>query len=757
MKKIPLMLQLALFLFMIMAVPAAFLTWYSGEQIVQNSEAAIGETTLAGLNANRKLNENAMANLAQDTSRLAATKIFDRIRSFKTYDELNSNYTNVSRALAVLNEMRNLIRQVDGVESFYFHQEDSDYVISTDEGITTLQRYEPIDWTAEALKQQKGISGVWVPRKLESGVSVVSYVYPLNRLSSTTNGLIVVNVKESQIGKYLHATEIGDSNYLLLEADGNIISYKDKSRLLTDGLKLPYLREVQAQGANEGYMFRELEGKRTIYAWSRSALSGWWYVTQSSMDELMITSRDMQRNIVLLTGAIILLGMVIAVFLATWLSRPVRQLVRTIRMKSDLGVMNKNELAFLDMAFKRLQEEEESLSQLLKESEQDTRSLAVHHLLRGEVPARIGEIFTETCYRVAVVSIDQYRNYVGKTNLETRTYHRYLLVTKYESQFPEGITARSVYHYEGCFAIVLNYKPDKQGQPGGLIHGALEEIREQTAELLGHSVTIGVSDSTEAPEMVSQRLFEAMEVIKRRMIEGGGSIMYWKDEAENSRKYIDFECSERRILNFLDTGNLDGIYKELEVIRSQIRMEENISYDNIMFIYNQLMGVTIKHLRENHIGTGRMIMGRGNVYTIMAGMDTLDELEEYLLEFFGEIVQSLDSGNTPGETNYGERIIHYLKEHYREEIVFEDMAKEIGISYSYMRKIVYEMTGKSMIDYLNQVRIEKAKQLLVDSDLTIKQIAAEVGYYNVQSFNRFFRKYEGMPPSSYKSVKNRTS
>ncbi|MFD2880505.1 hypothetical protein ACFTAO_38515 [Paenibacillus rhizoplanae] len=63
-------------LFCIMAIPTAVLTWYSGSQIIQNSEAAIGESTLAGLNANRRLNENALANLAQDTSRLAATNIF---------------------------------------------------------------------------------------------------------------------------------------------------------------------------------------------------------------------------------------------------------------------------------------------------------------------------------------------------------------------------------------------------------------------------------------------------------------------------------------------------------------------------------------------------------------------------------------------------------------------------------------------------------------------------------------------------------
>jgi YesN/AraC family two-component response regulator len=231
--------------------------------------------------------------------------------------------------------------------------------------------------------------------------------------------------------------------------------------------------------------------------------------------------------------------------------------------------------------------------------------------------------------------------------------------------------------------------------------------------------------------------------------------MYWQEEDEHGRKYIDSENSERRILNFVDAGDLDGIFKELENIRGLISAEQHISYDNIMFIYHQLIGATIKHLRENHISTGRTVMGKGDIYSVLAAMDTLDELEEYLHTFFREIVQNLD--RSPAETNHGERVIQYLKDHYKEEIVLKDMSTEFGISYSYMRKIVYELTGKSMIDYLNQLRIDKAKELLLDTDLTIKQVAAEVGYYNVQSFNRFFRKYEGMPPSSYKTAKSKSS
>ncbi|WP_151732820.1 AraC family transcriptional regulator [Paenibacillus tengchongensis] len=755
MKKIPMMLQLALILFCVMAIPTAILTWYSGEQIIENSEKAIGESSLAGLNANRKLNENALANLAQDTARLAATNVFESIRSFATYNEVNSTYNNVSKALSVLDELRNLNRRVDGVNSSYFYLNNSDYVISTDNGVTTLERYEPIEWTTEALAGQRGISGVWVPRKLESGEHVVSYVYPLNRLSSPTSGLIVVNMEESQIGKYLDTPEVAGSSSLLLGPDGKVISYSDKSLLLTDGFELPFVKEMLTQGDAEGYIFRELDGKRMVYAWSRSALSGWWNVSWSSMDELMSESREMQGNIILLTGAIILLGTVLAVVIATWLSRPLRQLVRTIRSKSDLEVAGRNELAFLDTAFKRMQEEEEGLFQLLQEREQDTRSFAVHRLLRGELPPRLAEVFPEAYYKVVVVSIDQYRRYVGNTNVETRSYHRYLLNTKYESLFPEGIVAHSVYHTDGCMVIVLNFAQDEQEDKHELIHRALEMIGDESSALLGHTVTVGVSDVADAPEMVAERLFEAMELIKQRIINGAGSIMYWQDEEEHSHKYIDTESNERRILNFLDAGDLDGIYKELQTIRCLISAEKHISYDNIMFIYHQLMGATIKHLRENHIATGRMIMGKGDIYTILAGMDTLDELEEYLRDIFREIIQNLDHNTT--EINHGERIVQYLKDHYREEIVLKDMSNEFGISYSYMRKVVYDLTGKSMIDYLNQLRIEKAKELLLDTDLTIKQIATEVGYYNVQSFNRFFRKYEGMPPSSYKSAKSKNT
>jgi AraC-like DNA-binding protein/HAMP domain-containing protein len=751
MRKIPMMLQLTLILFCVMAIPMGILTWYSDMRILQNAESAIAETSLSGLNASRKLNENALNNMAQDVVRLAATKLFDRIRAFETFEEANANYNNVRTTQSVLQELYNLNHRVDGVYSTFFLLDDSDYVVSTDKGITRLDRYESLSWLDEALEGRRGIAGVWHPRRTESGVNVVSYALPLNRLSTTTRGTIVVNLKESQIAEYLRSSEPGKYGYLLMDSSGAVISHHDKKLFLTDGNELPFVRDILRQSAPEGFTFHEVDGERFIYTWSRSDRFRWWNVNIYSMDELMTKTRTLQRGINVLTLAIVVVGAVLTVLLATWLSRPLRQLVRAVRARHAPGEPNRNELAFLDAAFRRMQEEEEELYKLLKEREQDTRSLAIHNLLRGEVTKGTKELFPLPYSRAAVVSVDGYRRYVNETNPETRNYHRYVINSLCESLFPPSIHARSVYTGDGCFVVIINYGEEELEPNLENVTLALTALRDEAAALLGHSVTIGVSGEAESVDELTDKALEAMEAVKSRLIEGSGRIAFWKREADRGKKYMYPTNSERRILNFLDTGDLDSIVKELKAIQNEIRSSDYISYDNILFIYNQLAGVTIKHLRENHVGAARMFTGRANVYSTIAALDTLDELEAYLTQFFGEIIPLLARG--AGEVNYGERIVRYLEEHYREEIVFEEMAKEIGISYSYMRKITYEATGKSLIEQLNHLRIEKAKKMLLESNCSIAQIAAEVGYANVQSFNRFFRKFEGMPPSGYKALK----
>lgn len=751
MRKNPMMLRLSLILFCVMAIPLAVLTWFSGTQIVRNSEQAIAESALAGLNANRLLNENALANVSQNTVRLASTGIFDRIRRIASYAELNENYQNVSHANAVLKELLNLNQSIDGVYSSFFYLDDADYVVSTDKGITTLEKYEPIDWVEDVLRERTGIRGEWYPRRNAAGVNVISFVLPLNKLATTTRGTIVINLQESQIEKYLQSTESGKQAYMLIDTHGTILSHADKNLFLENRSGDPLVRKILDQGPSEGYAIEVLGDRRLLYAWSRSKELGWINVSTYSVDELMNSTHKLQQNIILLTLTIILVGSILSVILATWLYKPVRKLVRTVRERVNLsGWTGKNELIFLEEAFRRMQDEEEELQKLLDEREHGLQDLAIRNLLRGEVTAPIEEIFTAPHFLVAVVSIDGYREYISRNNPETRKYHRYSLISQYDKLFPYDAITRCAYHGGGHFVMVINHGQELYTDNGKIIAAILGVIRDKAKETLEHSVSIGVSSSSDSIHTVADRFAEAMEAIKLRMVAGSGCILHWKEDMAGKKKYIYPANSERKILNFIDNGSLQQIKEELSHIRNEIRSSDYVSFDNILFIYNQLAGATIKHLRENNINTTQIFAKRGSIYAALASCDTLDEIEECLLSFYSGIVQFFSNGSR-GSNHYGDRIIQYLNENYQKEIAFEDMAKEIGISYSYMRKIAYEMTGLSLIDNLNKLRVEKAKQLLAESDLTIAQLASEVGYYSARSLNHFFRKFEGITPGNYKS------
>lgn len=749
------MVELALILFCIVAIPTAVLTWYSGAQVLGESEQALVESSLAKLVASRKLNENALDNMSRNVIRLATAHIFEKIPSHRTFEELSSNYANISNALAVQEELFSLNHIGPGVYSSFFYLNDSDYVVSTDKGVVTLDKYENIGWIQKALARKEGSSGVWYPRKLDTGIGVVSYVLPLNRLSDATQGTIVINLRESQIDAFMRFSTSDEQKYMLMDSEGTIISHNDKKMLLQNGNDEFFIHEILNRGSMEGFAFQEQDNERLLYTWSQSDQLGWTYVNIHSVNEWMVNARSLLNNANLLTIVIIFVGIVLIVLLAAWLSKPGREMVRTLRNSVNLRRKGKNGLALVDTGFKRMQEEKDALHELLNAGEKDACSMVVHNLLRGEPAPQASQMFPAHYFIVAAVSIDRYKKYASKSNPAMRSYHRQLLMSQCDSLFPEEVHRRCIYQGEGCFLILLNYGHRNDKSIDDSIHSTLNAVGDNVAKLMEYSVTIGVSSRAETIDKVSALVAEAMEVAKDRMIIGGGGIAFWKEKDEREKRYIYPANSERRILSFLDQGNLDGILVEVEQISKEIRSAQYISYDNILFIYHQLAGVTIKHLQENNISAAHIFAGRGNIYSTFVSIDTLDELQAYLCEFYREIVQYLE--RNPGEIkNYGERIVDYLTAHYRNEIVFEEMAKEIGISYSYMRKIVYEITGKSLIDYLNSLRIERAKRLLADSDLdlTIAQVAAEVGYCNVQSFNRFFRKFEAMPPSSYKKTMN---
>ena len=92
----------------------------------------------------------------------------------------------------------------------------------------------------------------------------------------------------------------------------------------------------------------------------------------------------------------------------------------------------------------------------------------------------------------------------------------------------------------------------------------------------------------------------------------------------------------------------------------------------------------------------------------------------------------------------------YIQKNYVHEISLEEIAQHVAVSPYYFSKLFKQETGENFIDYLTQVRIEKAKEMLRTTDLSMKMIARRVGYKDPNYFSRVFKKVTKMKPSDFK-------
>ncbi|HUW65439.1 MAG TPA: response regulator [Spirochaetia bacterium] len=97
------------------------------------------------------------------------------------------------------------------------------------------------------------------------------------------------------------------------------------------------------------------------------------------------------------------------------------------------------------------------------------------------------------------------------------------------------------------------------------------------------------------------------------------------------------------------------------------------------------------------------------------------------------------------------QVKEYLRRHYREEITLARAAGSVHLNPAYLSRLFKQKSGQSFVAYLTLLRLENAKELLLSSDRTIDQIAADVGFRNNSYFTTVFRKREGITPSEFRS------
>lgn len=94
----------------------------------------------------------------------------------------------------------------------------------------------------------------------------------------------------------------------------------------------------------------------------------------------------------------------------------------------------------------------------------------------------------------------------------------------------------------------------------------------------------------------------------------------------------------------------------------------------------------------------------------------------------------------------------YIQQHYREALRLEDVSSAVGFNTTYFSTLFKKETGQNFVDYLTELRISKAKELLSGDDLSVQDVAENVGYRDLKYFSKLFKKVTGVSPSDYKKL-----
>ena len=138
------------------------------------------------------------------------------------------------------------------------------------------------------------------------------------------------------------------------------------------------------------------------------------------------------------------------------------------------------------------------------------------------------------------------------------------------------------------------------------------------------------------------------------------------------------------------------------------------------------------------------------IATIEEAMRMVEKSPKVQRELLNEQMLEEETNENVRLSAVTEKIRHYIDSHYKEDISLQDVAGAMNYSDAYFCKIFKQCFGKGFIVYLSEYRVEKAKELLSDVAINIKNVSQEVGYRDSNYFAKVFKRVVGETPTEYR-------
>lgn len=688
-------------------------------------------------------------------------------------------YNSDSTVLEYLNDIRavqSLLIAHPYVHSIYiYNAQDNIYHII---GEQTLLRKEKIyDGEIEELLHNNAYVNINpVPRKIpyserEQEKVINVYTYILKDIKSKNNDRyfsVVVNVRASAFfsentqRKSIHNTP---GEIYCVNASGYITGSINPEMFLETAADKPYIDTIMNK--KEGYFVTKDHKNQKIITFIKAPVADWILVNEvpySYVVGLLDKVKTVTMMIILINLSI---GCIIAFLLSRSLYLPIDRLKKALK-QDEQNKEEKARISELDMIavdFQKMQVNINKLESLNRDTKQYIKNGLLLSLLENSIvnPLKIKEIFVQHDIKVSlehpaliiILRIDHYqKQYVEQFTGELQSLYKFALnnitLEVIGDQYP---LCESFDPGEDYTVTIISLQDDEIHYEDLVkdLESCIRKIQKNYYDFIQVSVSGFISAVASNLYEVGEIYNEGLELGKQRFLYGHGCIINSLHSARRQNALVDEEQT-RMLMEALKTSNYEEILKIYYEIMDKIK---DSNYDNILFAANYLSSVivnTILFIEKNtkvHFNIDYMEFNRR-----ILNCETKREMDKFFEEIFEKITDSIENVKNNRSDDMVDKVNQYIEDNYMfERLCTADIADYVGLTQRYLNRVYRQGFGRSISDYIKEVRLNHAAKLLLETDDTIDKILEQIGWTTQEYFYSCFKKQYGVTPGDYRSQK----
>ena len=286
------------------------------------------------------------------------------------------------------------------------------------------------------------------------------------------------------------------------------------------------------------------------------------------------------------------------------------------------------------------------------------------------------------------------------------------------------------------------------------------EVQEQIKKLytmLCYNITAGIragvstifSDKAELQTSYSESLSAL-----NKTTSGGGLVfsdgMSFTGTQDNPAKKSGAVEFKNQIINKLTAGDSSGVKSFLELFTSEL-ISLKLPDDKIKNSFFELIVTANNATREQDKTFSSSTFD--NAFATLSSENDIKLIKEFAQKFLMECTHAVSRVKKAEENPIIKKVCQYVDENLSIDISLETAADFAGVSSFYLSKLFKEEKGETFINFISDKRLEKSRKLLSETNLSIKEITAEVGYNDQNYFSRIFKSKYGLSPKEYRKVK----